>query len=294
MENKDISSAGIPSLTEWVEKMIPAQEVLGAPPISPSHLSALLKDSEERSLDETMELVASDDYTSDRILHWANSASSGAAERITDLKTAILRVGVGSMVQITLLSKFKAFLSIPLKSYGMEESDFWMHAFATAIAAESMENELSFPVPTDCFVAGLVHDIGKVFVDKYVETFSLSHTFGKMDDTDELSHDQKEMEALGLEHASIGSALVQYWGFTPLVVDLVALHHDSKNYQSAEMKVLQMANQIAKTIGRFGGPKLADTKVSQLLADLDLTEEDYEKIRIRCRSKLTRLASTLK
>jgi len=151
MENINTSSGQIPKLSDWAEQMISTREVLGDPPISPSHLGALLKDSEERSLDETMELVAADDHTTKRILHWANSAASGAAERITDLKTAILRVGVGSMVQITLLSKFKEFLSIPLPQYGMQDSEFWMHSFATAIAAESMESALKFPITSDCF-----------------------------------------------------------------------------------------------------------------------------------------------
>lgn len=289
MENIQTSGEQIPKLSEWVKQVVPAETVMPQPPMRPSVLSALLKNSEDRSLDETVALVENDEATTARILLWANSASSGAVERITDLKTAIMRVGVGSMVQITLLSKFKSFLSIPLGSYNVKVGGFWMHGFATAIAAECMEVDLTFPVPPECFVAGLVHDVGKVFIDRYVEQFSLPCMGGE-----EVDHYQLETDSLGLDHASIGASVARHWGFDPMVVDCVAHHHDTLNERSPEVKVLQLANQIAKTIGRKGGAGLPDQEASQLLRDLGLDKNDFEKIRSRSRSKLTKLAGTLK
>jgi len=177
----------------------------------PSVMTSLLKDSEDRSLDETVELVEHDETTSARILLWANSASSGAVERITDLKTAIMRVGVGSMVQITLLSKFKSFLTVPLKTYGIRAEDFWMHAFATAVAAESIEVDLSFRVSPECFVAGLVHDVGKIFIDRYQEVFSSTPMDRIGNGNGELACQQQEVDMFGLGHASISASVVKHW-----------------------------------------------------------------------------------
>ena len=289
MENIQTSGGQIPKLSEWVEQVVPAETVMPPPPMPPSVLSALFKNSEDRSLDETVSVVENDEMTTARILLWANSASSGAVERITDLKTAIMRVGVGSMVQITLLSKFKSFLSIPLGGYGVKGEEFWMHGFATAIAAESMEVDLTIPVPHECFVAGLLHDIGKVFIDRYVEQFSLNRMEGG-----EVDHYQLEIDTFGLDHASIGGSVVRHWGFDPVVVDCVAHHHDFGNERPPEVKVLQLANQIAKSIGRKGGAGLPDQEVSQLLRELGLNKNDFEKIRNRSRSKLSKFAGTLK
>jgi len=139
-----------------------------------------------------------------------------------------------------------------------------------------------------------VHDIGKVYVDRYIEQFSVEDPFACEGDSGEIPHCQIEKNAFGVDHADIGAAVVQRWGFAPLVVDLTAYHHDAKNYESPEMKALQLANQIAKTIGRTGGAKLSDQEASQLLRDLGLDKDDFEKIRNRSRSKLTKLAGTLK
>ena len=289
MESIQTSNGQVPKLSDWVEQVVPADIVMPQPPMPTSVLSALLKDSENRSLDDTVALVENDETTTERILLWANSASSGALERITDLKTAIMRVGVGSMVQITLLSKFKSFLSMPLGSYGVKGEDFWMHGFATAIAAESMEVDLTFPVPPECFVAGLVHDVGKVFIDRYVEQFALVRL-----ESGEVGHYQLETENHGLDHASIGASVARHWGFDPMVVDCVAHHHDTVNERAPEVKVLQLANQVAKSIGRKGGAGLPDQEASQLLRELNLDKNDFEKIRNRSRNKLTKLAGTLK
>gem|GEM_PF-1691865 len=89
IENIQTSGEQIPKLSEWVKQVVPAETVMPQPPMPPSVLSALLKNSEDRSLDETVALVENDEATTARILLWANSASSGAVERITDLKTAI-------------------------------------------------------------------------------------------------------------------------------------------------------------------------------------------------------------
>lgn len=79
-----------------------------------------------------------------------------------------------------------------------------------------------------------------------------------------------------------------------MVVDCVAHHHDFGNERPPEVKVLQLANQIAKSIGRKGGAGLPDQEVSQLLRELGLNKNDFEKIRNRSRSKLSKFAGTLK
>jgi putative nucleotidyltransferase with HDIG domain len=294
MDSIQTPNGDAPKLSEWVKQVVPTETVLRHPPLLPSAMTSLLKDSENRSLDETVELVEHDETTSARILLWANSASSGAVERITDLKTAIMRVGVGSMVQITLLSKFKSFLTVPLKTYGIRGEDFWMHAFATAVAAESIEADLSFRVSPECFVAGLVHDVGKIFIDRYQEVFA-SAPMDRIENGDgELARHQREVDMYGLGHATIGASVARHWGFGPTVVDCVAHHHDTSDGNSPEVKVLQLANQIAKSIGRKGGGDLVDDELNQLLRSLQLDMHDYEKIRNRSRNKLTKLAGTLK
>ena len=200
MENKLTSDEVSPTLTAWAKGMLEENALFNTPPISASSLSSLMNDSEEQDLDETVEMISQDRLATKRILGWANSAISGAVEPITDLKTAIMRVGVGPMAQITVISRFQSFLTRDLDFYRISGHDFWKHSIATAIATESIGRMITFPLPSECFTAGLLHDLGKFMIDAYATNFSIP-AIEDNEDASPKSHYEIEMERFQTHHA---------------------------------------------------------------------------------------------
>jgi len=292
MDSSHPSENRVPALTAWTMEMLRTEDFFPDPPMSSSNLSSLLKDSEDRSVDETVDLIKHDEATVKRVLSWANSAASGAAEPIRDIHTAVMRVGVGSLVQITLVSKFKHYLSIPLASYGVSAEAFWMHAIATAVATESTGNALTFEVPSVCFAAGLLHDIGKMIVDRYIETFQLAPL---VEDPENLehSHADLEMQRFQAQHAQLGGLMAEHWNLAPELTEVITSHHQDSPTENPSVQIVMLANHIAKSIGRGGGSPSAEADRQSLLTRLGVTPEEFEQMRNRTRSKLTNLVNNV-
>ena len=56
-----------------------------------------------------------------------------------------------------------------LKGYRFQGLAFWEHAVATANLAWELGRALDYPNPVQAYAAGLIHDIGKIFLEPYVE-----------------------------------------------------------------------------------------------------------------------------
>lgn len=102
---------------------------------------------------------------------------------------------------------------------------FWQHSIAVAccadlIAREHPEMELH---PEECFVCGLVHDLGKVALDlvlpkAYARVIELAEARqGNIADF--------ERPIVGLDHHIAGRTLAERWGLPALLCDAMSLHN---------------------------------------------------------------------
>jgi putative nucleotidyltransferase with HDIG domain len=278
-------------LKDWTAEMLEKSILFETPPLSVSSLSSIMDDTEDQNLDETVEMIKQDDVATKRILGRANSAISGAMEPITDLKTAIMRVGVGPMAQITVISKFQEFLTRELRYYSISGNEFWKHSIATAIATESIGRHLEQSLPNECFVAGLLHDIGKFAVDNYAQSFSI-----EIPDASEQSepkpHHEVEMEQFQCEHAELGAMIASNWNMPAPLVEAIKYHHDSANDWPLSAKIVNFADHIAKSIDKNGGSESIDEERISVQSMLGIKEEEFESIRIRTRNKTSELLNT--
>jgi len=101
---------------------------------------------------------------------------------------------------------------------------FWQHAVACAHACELIAKEIVFSSPQTAFLAGLIHDIGKLallvqYPKKYQSAFDL--------DRGSSEHGLAQEAALGIDHASAGSQLLSTWSRHTFIADAVLYHHRS-------------------------------------------------------------------
>ena len=280
-----------PNLKDWTKEMLDKKTIFETPPLSESSLSSIMNDTEEQNLDETVEMISQDTVATKRILGWANSAISGAMEPITDLKTAIMRVGVGPMAQITIISKFQEFLTRELNFYQISANEFWKHSIATAIATETIGRHLAQPLPNECFIAGLLHDIGKFAIDSYAQTFSIKQAVAT--ELSELEpHHEMEMEQFQCDHADLGAMIVSKWDMPLPLVEAIQYHHCPKSESPLAARIINFADQIAKTIDKKGGSESIDEERINVQSMLGIKEDEFESIRIRTRNKTSELLNT--
>jgi signal transduction histidine kinase len=102
---------------------------------------------------------------------------------------------------------------------------FWQHSISVACAADLIAREhpdLEL-VPEECFVCGLIHDMGKVALDlvlprAYARVVELADSRrGNIADF--------ERPIVGLDHHLAGRTLAEKWNLPPVLVAAMSLHH---------------------------------------------------------------------
>ena len=174
------------------------------------------------TLAEISDLIKSDIGLSTKVLRLANSSYYSIPGGVSEISKALQYLGFTTIAQIVLTSSvFGAF-----KSQGVREmplSQFWIHCFAVGQMAEVAARTLQFKSPSDAFIGGLMHDIGKLILLELnpEQLVKIVH----------LAKEQKisflEAEAsLGLQnHVELGMLLSKHWKLPEPLISAIRYHH---------------------------------------------------------------------
>jgi putative nucleotidyltransferase with HDIG domain len=93
---------------------------------------------------------------------------------------------------------------------------------------------LKLKVESKYFVAGLLHDIGKIFLAQYLpDKFKEMHAILERSDNKTTYHALEE-GFFGISHAEIGRKLLEFWCFPDDIKDAVAWHHEPSRALSCQ------------------------------------------------------------
>lgn len=169
-------------------------------------------------------LIEHDPGLTANVLRLANSATVRGWGEIDSVRAAVTRLGMKRVIQLALTSVTSDALSKPINGYGLSACQLWNHSVAVAVGTEYLLAGMDVSPPVHAFTAGLLHDIGKIvlgtFVDVNLENI-LSCAF-----ENNISFDSAERQVLGIDHAEVGAALAEEWGFPAEIVDVVRWHHN--------------------------------------------------------------------
>ena len=100
------------------------------------------------------------DLTS-RLLRFSNSAYCGFSTKLSTVSEAISLIGIQQVQDLlsasSVIERFSG-----LSSEFVSVQSFWQHSLATGICARLIALERRLPKPDRLFVAGLLHDIGRL------------------------------------------------------------------------------------------------------------------------------------
>ena len=203
----------------------------------------LLKD-HDSSIKELGKTIEKDQAMVTNILRLVNSTFYGFRSKIRNIPHAIIILGFNNvrnaLVSVSIIKSFS-------EKKGFEEfeiKDFWKHSIAVAVISKYLSEESKLDSPDDCFVAGLLHDIGKVVLSQYfTELFGL---VWKSIQEDGLSFYEAEKELLPANHVQIGAHLAKKWQFPASLIESITYHHDIKKTVSNldQLVIVHTANTI--------------------------------------------------
>ena len=123
------------------------------------------------SIEDLTVIIEKDQTIAARILKIANSALYGLRQEVTSLQYAMMVLGFKTIKSLILTATTRSLY----KKFGITEKMMWDHSVAAAIATKLISESLSSDVKDVAFIGGLMHDLGKVFMNN--ETH---HTFIKV------------------------------------------------------------------------------------------------------------------
>ena len=179
----------------------------------------------DTQVSELSEVITRDQALTVKILKLVNSAFYGRSSQITTINRAVIIMGFQAVRSAALaVSVFERFKGMESGASAFTMEGFWRHSIGVSCLAKQMSQVLGIGQPEDAFVAGLLHDIGKLVMMQHFPN-----------DVDELTRAASEQqltwqageEALfPIHHYTIGRALFRAWNFPAPVVEAVFCHHN--------------------------------------------------------------------
>ena len=250
----------LPALTPVVKKLI---EMIKNPAASATDVGELI--SQDVSLCATT-------------LKLVNSPFYGLSQKVDRVTHAIVIMGFGRVKNIALgISVLET-----LKSQQGADFDYtglWEHAIGTAIAAEALAARLGSVYVDEAFVAGLLHDQGKLILFK-----QFPNEFGhvqRLIEQREMLMQEAELEIMGINHALIGTWLAEKWKFPEHLTAAIRMHHNPvMARQHRELVWLVHAGDVfARCLGiGNGGDPYVPAFDHQVWEQLRLTPEIVDEV----------------
>ena len=203
----------------------------------------LLKD-QNSSVKELGKTIETDQAMVTKILRLVNSTFYGFRSKIKNIPHAIIILGFNNvrnaLVSVSIIKSFSEKKGFE----GFEIKDFWKHSIAVGVISKYLSEESKLDSPDDCFVAGLLHDVGKVVLSQhFTELFGL---VWKSIQEDGLSFYEAEKELLPANHVQIGAHLAKKWQFPASLIESITYHHDIRKTVSNldQLVIVHTANTI--------------------------------------------------
>lgn len=205
----------------------------------------------QTSANDVAQVVGTSPSLTALILRIVNSAAFGLPTRVDRISRAVALLGTREISGLAMgVSVMKAFMDIPRDLIDMDA--FLRHSMACATITRYLAALSNSSQTEQLFIAGLLHDIGKLILLKYFpqEIKALIHNAWTNGDRKPLYLVEKA--ALGRTHAQIAGKLLGKWQFPEALQGMVMHHHTpSRSELPAETVLVQMADLIVNAVG-FG------------------------------------------
>lgn len=198
-------------------------------------------------------IISEDPGLAARLLRMSNSPFFGFASKIDTINRAVTVIGTKQLCDLVLAtSVMRLFHGVSPELVCMES--FWRHSVACGVAARILATYRREPNVERFFVAGLLHDIGRLIIFMQIPEIALK-VLQEAHSRAALLY-EVESEMLGFDHAAVGGALLTQWWLPEHTVEAVAHHHrpsDSPN-EHIDAALVHIADLIvnAMCIGTSG------------------------------------------
>jgi len=224
-----------------------------------------LSQNPDTTIDEIVQVIATDPVLATRILVIANSAAYGGGDRVEGLKAALMRLG-SRVLQDMVFAESVRMRIFSARSYRTILEQSWKLSLGTAVACEAL-SEATGLEREGAFLLGLLHDTGKPVLVNAVSEYERQNRG--------LALGQEVVEILMSQlHEEIGAYVLDDWGMSPSIVSAAGAHH---RYQGAARaipahRLVYAGNLVCQHLGIGDVQRDINFTIEHVFADLNLAD----------------------
>lgn len=272
---------------EILQEILNSQVKLPALPGTGMRLLEITQQSiDDIDIEKFSKLIEADPTLYARVLQLANSAYFGTINTITDIRQAIMHIGLEETLYSIQLLFFQNMLPTFPAMDGLNAKGYWDHAWACGVANKMLgQLDLKMKVPPkELYLAGLFHGIGKLILalyqpDKFQQCLANSRDYS-------LPLEESEQDIFGITDTFIASQVMQSWNIPANICAAVQFYNSPINAKTEYENITaltQFAYYIANTsgIGNSGDEFCFDFKDTYIAKNWNsFLTEDYTQMEI--------------
>ena len=277
---------------ELKDRILRTEDLPTLPSVAVKIISTVLD--ETSTAKDVAEVLEADNALTMRLLKASNSAFYGIPRTVSTVKDAIVVLGFTKLKGIILSLSVMDTIEAMVEESGLDVGRFWQHGLMCAICAEDLARKVDTECAEEIFVAGLVHDIGKLLLAQHAPLQFRQSV--EMAQANGISQDQAERATIDIDHAQVGRWIMDQWQFPVQLMESVWLHHHPPLEKVSEDASCKMAAVIclADIIANTQGGRVGDLdQMDEIRKTLGLTEKEVDNISRKLRDRVAEITSVL-
>jgi len=272
---------------------------LGEIPTLPSIATTIM----EKTLDtkvnarQIAQMVEKDQALSIKVLKVANSPFYRRIKEISTIRGAVVLLGFNVLKSIVLsISVINLFSEKDKRA--LDFYKFWQHSIACAVCAKAIANKVLPASAEDAFIAGLLHDLGKVVADQLIcDKGEYSEVLEVMNRANS-NIVQVEKKIMGIDHATLGRFLMEKWNLPSHLCRTIGYHHNLGEMEGDDItirlcSIIHVADIVTNHLGLGLSQSHGGFVDPCLLQELHLSSQDIQDISINLKDSISSISEEM-
>ena len=249
-----------------------------------------LSESAETSIKDLADVIAKDPALSSKVLRVVNSSFYNVEQKVSSIQQAATLLGLHSVR--TLVLGFSLAGSMRGHRGGFNHLAYWRRTMYAATGARTIADRVLPQHAEDCFVAGLLMDLGTLLLDQI-----LGEEYGAVYERAKSHADLPILEthAFRMTHGQASGVLAEHWKLPDVLRVPMTSHHSPRDVQAEPLRkvceVIALAGRCADVFVAEDPAGVISSARKGFMALYQIEEEAADAILCEIGSKTAELAS---
>lgn len=225
---------------------------------------------------EIAALIENDPVLTTKVLKLVNSSYFGLSKELYSVNQALVLIGYNNMKNLILSTSMLRMFKDDKKVGSYSRQELWKHSIGVGIVSKFLSKRYRLGNIEQAFVAGLIHDVGKVIIDWFFHDQFV--TIINLADQESCWIREAEKRVLKATHEEIGSYIATRWHLPDVFRETIAYHHDPSgaDLNQSLAAVVQVSDSIVRQLKVGYGGDSTVPAVDESLKEILSVEESVD------------------